>query len=282
MSLQITPSGQACGATVTGIDLTKPLDEAMISEIREAWLEHLVLSFPDQPMSDDDLERFTLYFGPFGHDPYIRPIEGREHVIAVRRDANETASIFAETWHSDWSFQDVPPAGTCLFGITIPPVGGDTLFANQQKAWEDMPDDMRAKFEGLKAVHSAALGYSKGGLYGERDGEDRSMDIIHSDAALATHTHDLIRAHPETGREAIFSSVAYISGFEGYSKEDAKALLMELYHWQTRSEFQYRHTWQSNMLIMWDNRSLIHMATGGYDGYDRLLHRTTIGERVSV
>ncbi len=133
MGLQIEPSGQACGATVTGVDLTKDLDPATIGAIRAAWLEHLVLSFPDQPMSDDDLERFTLYFGPFGHDPYIAPIEGRDHIIAVKRKADETAPIFAETWHSDWSFQETPPAGTCLFGITIPPVGGDTLFANQQK-----------------------------------------------------------------------------------------------------------------------------------------------------
>ena len=280
MVLKIEPSGQACGATVTGVDLTKPLSSDVIDEIRSAWLEHLVLSFPDQAMDDDDLERFTLYFGPFGHDPYIRPIEGREHVIAVKREAHETASIFAETWHSDWSFQEVPPAGTCLFGITIPPKGGDTLFANQQKAWDDMPEDMRAKFQPLKAIHSAALGYSKGGIYGESDGGDRSMDIIHSDEALAKQTHDLIRAHPETGREAIFSSVAYISGFEGVAPDEGKALLMELYHWQTRPEFQYRHSWDPNLLIMWDNRSVIHMATGGYNGYERLLHRTTIGERV--
>ncbi|MEL7041385.1 MAG: TauD/TfdA family dioxygenase [Pseudomonadota bacterium] len=282
MGLKIMPSGQACGATVTGVDLTAPLNETTIAEIRAAWLEHLVLSFPDQAMSDDDLERFTLYFGPFGHDPYIAPIEGRDHIIAVKRLADETSPIFAETWHSDWSFQAVPPAGTCLFGITIPPHGGDTLFANQQKAWDDMPDEMKAKFADKKAIHSAALGYSKGGLYGENDADDRSMDILHSDAALATHTHDLIRKHPETGRDAIFSSVAYITGFENVPIEASRALLIELYNWQTRPEFQYRHKWQPNMLIMWDNRSLVHMATGGYAGHDRLLHRTTIGERIAA
>lgn len=282
MGLSIEPSGQACGATVTGVDLTKPLDEATVAEIRVAWLEHLVLSFPDQPMSDDDLERFTLYFGPFGHDPYIAPIEGRDHIIAVKRKADETAPIFAETWHSDWSFQETPPAGTCLFGITIPPVGGDTLFANQQKAWQDMPDALRDKVQGKRAIHSAALGYSKAGLYGENDPGDRSMDIRPSDDALATHTHDLIRKHPETGKEAIFSSVAYITGFEGMTPEASRELLIELYQWQTRPEFQYRHAWQKNTLVMWDNRSVVHMATAGYAGHDRLLHRTTIGERVAA
>jgi taurine dioxygenase len=282
MGLHIEPSGQACGATITGLDLTKPLDEATIAVLRAAWLEHLVLSFPDQAMSDDDLERFTLYFGPFGHDPYIAPIEGRDHIIAVKRKADETAPIFAETWHSDWSFQETPPAGTCLFGITIPPVGGDTLFSNQQKAWQDMPDNLRSRVQGKRAIHSAALGYSKAGLYGDNDPGDRSMDIRPSDTALATHTHDLIRKHPETGKEAIFSSVAYITGFKGMSPEASRELLIELYQWQTRPEFQYRHVWQKDMLVMWDNRSVVHMATGGYAGHERLLHRTTIGERIAA
>ena len=158
MGLQITPSGQACGASVTGVDLTKDLDARTVDAIRAAWLEHLVLSFPDQAMSDDDLERFTLYFGPFGDDPFIAPIEGRDHIIAVQRRADETSPIFAEIWHSDWSFQETPPAGTCLFGITIPPKGGDTMFANQYKALDEMPDALRERLAGKKAIHSAARG----------------------------------------------------------------------------------------------------------------------------
>lgn len=282
MTLTITPSDQACGAAITGVDLTKDLDASTVDQIRAAWLEHLVLSFPDQALSDDDLERFTLYFGPFGDDPFIAPIEGREHIIAVKRAANETSPIFAEIWHSDWSFQETPPAGTCLFGITIPPTGGDTLFANQYKALDEMPQDLRKRLEGKKAIHSAARGYAKDGLYGDGDASDRSMDIRSSDAALSTHTHDILRNHPETGRKAIFSSAAYITGFEGMEPEASNELLMDLYHWQTRPEFQYRHKWQPNMLIMWDNRSVLHMATGGYAGHDRLLHRTTIGERVAA
>ena len=110
--MNVEPSGQACGATVTGVDLTQPLSKDEASAIRSAWLTHHVLAFPEQPMTDDDLERFSLCFGQFGDDPFIAPIEGREHVIAVCRDANETAPLFAETWHSDWSFQSTPPSGT--------------------------------------------------------------------------------------------------------------------------------------------------------------------------
>ena len=96
MDIEVVPTGQACGATVRGVDLTRPLSESTVVEVRAAWLEHHVLVFPEQPIDDDDLERFTLAFGGFGDDPYIAPIPGREHVIAVRRSADETSPLFAE------------------------------------------------------------------------------------------------------------------------------------------------------------------------------------------
>src|SRR5262245_23325334 len=121
--LKLEPSGQACGARVTGVNLAGDLSPDLVAEIRAAWLEHHVLAFPHQDLTDDDLERFTLHFGGFGEDPFIAPIPGRTHVIAVQRRADETSPLFAENWHSDWSFQARPPAGTCLYGIVIPPHG---------------------------------------------------------------------------------------------------------------------------------------------------------------
>ena len=278
MTLEIAPTGEACGAVVRGVDLTQPLAKETVDEIRSAWLDHLVLVFPDQEMSDEDLERFTLYFGPFGDDPFIAPIDGHEHIIAVQRAADETAPIFAESWHTDWSFQESPPSGTCLFGITIPPSGGDTLFSNQYLALEHMPSELRSRLEGRKAVHSARNAYAPDGMYGEADRESgRSMTIIASSDAEATQTHDVIRTHSETGQETLFGAAGYITGFEDMTDDEGWALLTELYRWQTRQEFQYRHKWRENMLVMWDNRCLLHMATGGYPGHARLLHRTTIG-----
>ena len=275
-TITVIPSGQACGANVTGLDLSAPLNAQQVAEIRAAWLEHHVLAFPDQILSDDDQEAFTVAFGGFGDDPFIAPIPGRKHVIAVKRLANETSPIFAEAWHSDWSFQARPPAGTCLYGITIPPVGGDTLFANQHAALEAMPQDLRARLEGRLAIHSAKKAYAPEGSYGEGDVARRSMDIRPSREAEATQLHPLIRAHPETRRLGLFSCLGYIIGIDGMSDEEALPLLLELYHWQGREQFHYRHQWQKNTLLMWDNRSVLHAATGGYDGHDRLLHRTTI------
>lgn len=278
--MDVKASGGACGATVTGVDLTRPLTDATVADIRAAWLEHHVLAFPDQAMSDDDLERFTLYFGPFGDDPFIAPIPGRKHIIAVKREADEKAPVFAENWHTDWSFQARPPAGTCLYGITIPPVGGDTHFANQHLALEKMPDGLRATLEGKIAIHSARVPYAKAGVYGEEDAKARSMDIRASDDALtAEHRHPMIARHPETGREGIYGCIGYITGFVDMDETESMALLAELYAWQSRDEFVYKHKWSANMLVMWDNRSVLHRATGGYDGHARLLHRTTIGAR---
>ncbi len=276
MKLDITPSGQACGAQVRGADLSTPIAPGLAAEIREAWLAHQVLCFPDQDLSDDDLERFTLTFGPFGEDPFIAPIPGRRHIIAVKRAADETSPIFAESWHSDWSFQKTPPAGTCLYGITIPPEGGDTLFANQYMALDDMPGQLRRRIEGRHAIHSARNAYSPRGMYGAGD-KGRSMDIRPSEDAETTWTHPFIRAHPETGRESLFGCAGYIVGVEGMDPAEGWDLVSEVYRWQTRPEFHYRHKWRKGMLVMWDNRCTLHMATGGYAGHDRLLHRTTIG-----
>jgi taurine dioxygenase len=278
MGIAVVPSGQVCGAQVTGVDLAAPLDDETVAAIRAAWLEHHVLAFPDQHLTDDDLERFTRYFGPFGDDPFIAPVEGRRHVIAISRRADETAPLFAENWHSDWSFQELPPAGTCLYGITIPPHGGDTLFADQHAALDAMPADLRARLTGRMAVHSARGGYAPSGMYGEGDQlTDRSMDIRPSDEAMATQLHPIIRPHPETGELGLFGCIGYVIGIEDMADDEAAEVLTEWYRWQTREEFWYRHQWEPNMLVMWDNRSVLHRATGGYDGYDRLLHRTTIG-----
>jgi taurine dioxygenase len=278
MPIEISPSGQPFAASATGLDLSRPVSPDLVQELRNAWLEHHVLAFPRQSMSDDDLERFTLLFGPFGDDPFIAPIPGRKHIIAVKRTADETAPIFAESWHTDWSFQEVPPAGTCLYGITIPPEGGDTLFANQHLALEQMPDALRQKIEGRYAIHSARNAYAPSGFYGETDrAAGRSMDIRPSEDADATQRHPLIKRHPETGREALFGCAGYIIGIEDMDPAESWDLLTEIYRWQTQPQFQYRHKWQPEMLLMWDNRSLLHMATGGYKGHDRLLHRTTIG-----
>ncbi len=275
-SITIRPSGQACGAEVADLDLSNPLDAPTLAEVKAAWLEHHVLSFPNQQLDGDRLEAFAQQFGELGEDPFFNPIPGRKHLAAVKREAEDTNPIFAEHWHSDWSFMPQPPCGTVLYALDIPSHGGDTEFSNQHLAFESMPQDMKAKFDGLQAIHSPKLGYSLKGVYGDVN-NNGAMDIRPSEEAEHMHhTHPLAPAHPETGRRGFLSGVSYIVGFEGLSDEEAKPLIMALNEWQSKEEFMYRHKWESNMLVLWDNRSVVHRATGGYDGYRRELLRVTV------
>ena len=279
MALNIAPSGAVCGAVATGIDLAQELSADLVAELRAHWVENKVLVFPDQKLSNDELVRFTRYFGEIGEDPFFGRIEGSEHIAAIQRNADEKTPIFAEIFHSDWSFLEIPPAGTALYGVTIPPMGGNTLFADQVAAYEALPAALREKADGLVAIHSAELGYAPDGVYGEGDQDSgRSMKIMPSEKAREKREHPFVRIHRETGKKALFSSAAYIQGYAGLPKEESDALLVEFYAHQTSEQFVYSHPWQKDMLVMWDNRSVLHAATGGYDGYDRLLYRTTIAD----
>jgi taurine dioxygenase len=247
--------------------------------IRAIWLEHKVIAFPDQTLTLDEFERLASFFGPFGEDPYFRTLPGHPHVAEIRREADEKTPLFAESWHSDWSFLATPPAMTMLYGRIIPPAGGDTLYADQVAAYDALSDRMKAKLQGLKGIHSARRGYSRAGAYGEKD-VGRSMAIVYDDSALATQLHPLVLTHPETGRRTLFLSPGYTIGIHGMNDGEAQELLFELYAWQCREPFIYRHRWTAGMVTFWDNRSVIHAATGGYDGYQRVLQRITIAPRV--
>lgn len=275
--IKVIPSGQACGATVTGLDLSKRLDAGTLRTVRSAWLEHHILAFPDQTLTNADLEQIVQSLGVFGSEPFFESMPGSEHVVALMRTADEKAPLFADNWHSDWSFMEEPPIGTCLYSRVIPPIGGDTGFINQQKALAEMPAALRAKIEGRTALHSAVGAYAPDGMYGEKDrAAGRSMAIRYSEDAREVRGHPFILRHPESGRETLLGCLGYIIGVEGMTDDEALSLLLELHQWQTRENFQYSHKWQENMFVIWDNRSLLHKANGGYDGYDRLLHRITV------
>ena len=281
MTLNVTVQDAPCGALVRGLNLAQALAAGQVAEIRALWLRHQVLAFPDQPMTVADLERFATTIGPFSPDPFFQSIPGHPHVAQVKREADETSSIFADNWHSDWSFLERPPAGTLLYGNVIPPVGGDTLFANQYLAWETLPQDLKDRVGGLQGVHSARRGYSPQGRYGAAD-TGRSMAIKFDDSALRTQLQPVARTHPETGRVALYVSPGYTIAIDGLPEDEGQDLLQALFEHQGRDEFVYRHVWSQGMLLLWDNRCLVHAATGGYQGHRRLLHRITVGDRTAA
>lgn len=274
-TLKVTPQASGFGAEISGVDLRKPLAPEILAAVKAAWADHAVVAFPDQPLSLDELEAFTQAIGPFGVDPFIAPMPGHPNVLELRREPDEKATNFGAGWHSDWSFQKAPPAATLLRSQVVPPVGGDTLFADCARAYEALSPVMQRMLEGVKAIHSAGRAYGTQGVFAKETAK-RTMEIIVSPEADKTLTHPLVRTHPVTGRKALFVSPVYTVGIEGMTPKESQALLGFLFAHIVQDEFVYRHKWRKDMLLMWDNRCTVHFAEGGYDGHLRVMHRTTV------
>jgi taurine dioxygenase len=277
--MQITPYENGFGAEISGLDLANPLSESARAKILAAWAEHAVLSFRDQPLTLDQLEAFTLAIGPFGTDPFIQSMPGRPNVLELRREPNEKASNFGAGWHSDWSFQEAPPAATLLRSEVTPPVGGETFFADGRRAYDDLSETLQSLLAPLKAVHSAGRAYGVQGIFA-RETEARTMKILVSEDADTQLSHPLVRTHPVTGRKALYISPVYTVGIEGMTEKESQALLTFLFAHMIQPQYIYRHNWTQGALLMWDNRCTMHLAKGGYDGHLRVMHRTTVAGEI--
>lgn len=280
-SVTVNPRDGGFGAEITGIDISNPLPPHDLAVVRDAWAKHSVLFFPDQPLTVEQQEMFTLQFGDFGVDPFVKAMADHPHVLELRREPDEKAIGFGAAWHSDWSFQERPPSATILHSKVTPPVGGDTLFADCYSAYDALSPVFRNWLCGLRAIHSASRPYGRSGIFAEEK-EKRAMAIIVSAEAEKTFSHPLVRVHPVTGRSALFVSPTYTLGIEGMSEAESAHILAFLYEHITQDRFVYRHKWKQNMLTMWDNRCTLHNADGGYDGHLRVLHRTTVAGEMPV
>ena len=267
-------SKNGIGVEVTDFSLSD-LTEENISFLRSKWVEYGLIVFPKLPLSHDEFKDFALSFGDFGDDPFISSLPDYPNIAEIKRSANEKATPFGGTWHSDWSFMKKPPSATLLHSKIIPPVGGNTLFANTEKSFAALPEDMKNRLRNLKVIHSAKIPYADDGFYA-LEKEERSMKILPSKEAKATFSHPMVKIHPETNKECLFINPVYTINVEGFSEDESQQLLWELYEHMIKDQFVYEHVWNDDMLIMWDNRTVMHQATGGYDGYDRLLHRITL------
>lgn len=246
-----------------------------VAFLRSKWVEYGLIVFPKLPLSHDEFKDFALSFGNFGDDPFISSLPDYPNIAEIKRSANEKATPFGGTWHSDWSFMKKPPSATLLHSKIIPPVGGNTLFANTERSFTALSDGMKNKLRNLKVIHSAKIPYADDGFYA-LEKEERSMKILPSKEAKATFSHPMIKIHPETKKECLFINPVYTINIEGFSENESQELLWELYEHMIQDKFVYEHVWKEDMLIMWDNRTVMHQASGGYDGYERLLHRITL------
>ena len=275
MKIKIPSNSAKLGVEISDLNLSGDFTADEISEIRKSWTDYGVAFFPDQKLSHENFEKFSLLFGKFGDDPYLKSLDERPNIVEVKRSANEKAPPFGGSWHSDWSFQKTPPSATLLHSKVVPPVGGDTLFANTQLAYEELNQETKDKIDNLEVIHSAGLPYADDGFYATEK-EERAMKILPSKKAKETQLHPLVKTHPETMKKCLFINPVYTVAINNFSDEDSFLLLSSLYEHMTQEKYIYRHKWAKDTLLMWDNRTVVHAADGGYDGYERLMHRITV------
>lgn len=269
----ITPS---LGAEISGIDINQ-LDDADFENIRNAWLRHKVIFIHDQYLDLENLCRFSELFGDLMQLPYIMPVEGFPHVIRVLKKADEiNMGVFGGDWHSDFSFLAEPPMASILYAEEIPPLGGDTLWVNMAQAWQALPDDLRDQITDKIAIHSG-VPYGVNNPPEESTQFKGSIEIARNQPEADEETlHPAVCQHPDTGEQMLFINPTYTTRVDGLSPEQSDILLTRLFRHCTRPEFTCRFRWQPGTLAIWDNRNTMHYAVNDYDGYHRLMYRTTI------
>jgi taurine dioxygenase len=253
--IEVRPLSGAGGAEIFGVDVACDLDEAVVGEIRDALNEHGVVFFRDQQLDVARHKAFARRFGDLFVHPLLKDASADPEVVMVQRAPGD-ASYFGEAWHADTTLCAEPPMGTILYGIDVPPYGGDTLFANQYLAYEALSDAMKKMLEGLGAVHCHP---------GNRDG-----GVV----------HPVVRTHPETGRRMLFVNDYHTARFEGMTEAESLPLLEFLFAHGHRAEFTVRFRWRKGSVAFWDNRSTTHMALGDTGPFHRLMRRIQIcGDR---
>lgn len=268
------PVAGGLGADIHDIDLNNLSGEGQV-ELRQALLDHQVLFIREQSLSVTQLETVSQRFGEFGVEPYVKPMADHPHVVHVLKEASEgTPFIFGGAWHSDWSFQERPPAFTLLYGHDVPEVGGDTLFNNMYLACEWLSPAMRTMLLSLNGIHSPEFGY---GPNAKHNAGLESMQIIYGENVdHDARSHPLITRHPETGRNVLNVNPAYTLGIEGMKAEEARPILDYLYSVATAPAFTVRMRWAPGTLAIWDNRCVWHQPVSDYFGNRREMFRTTV------
>lgn len=276
MGYKIINNKSSLGVEVLNFEYNDISSKQKVNDLRDLWLAYSVIVFKNLKLTHEEFENFSLAFGVFGDDPYIDSISGYKNIIEVKRSAEEKAPPFGGSWHSDWSFQECPPSATLLHSKIIPPIGGETFFIDTQAAYDDLSSKIKLKIKDLLVSHSAIRPYADDGFYALEKDKDRSMAIKPSAKAKEFFLHPLVRTHPETKKKSLFINQVYSITVNGLNEKDSNELLEFLFFHMGQEKYIYKHKWEKNMLIMWDNRTVNHCAQGGYQGHKRLLHRITL------
>jgi len=287
--LEIVASGAPVGAEIRGIDLSQPIDDATFRDIERAYARHGVLVFRNQQLTERELVAVTEQFGEV--EEYVRSIfalPGHPEILLISNIKKDGEFIgvadAGTTWHTDISYIRVPPRGSLLYAREVPvrdgKVLGDTLFSSTAAAYDDLPEATKELLEGRRTVHS----YEGKHAHRAKVGKSNRKPLTQEErAALAPVDHPVIRTHPQSGRKCIFVVAGECAGITGMPDAEAELLLEDLAARCTRPEYIYRHRWQQNDLVVWDNCLVQHLAIHDYALPERrMMWRTTIKGSVPV
>jgi alpha-ketoglutarate-dependent 2,4-dichlorophenoxyacetate dioxygenase len=280
MGILVTPVQGDFVARLTGLDLSKPLDDGDLGQVRDAFNRYAVVVFPEQILTDDQQIAFSERFGPLEvsirkdrqrriENPRISDISNVDDRDRVFHPDDERAIYNAgnRLWHSDSSFKRVPAMASLLSGREVPPEGGETEYADLRGAWDALPADRQHGLEALVAEHSFV--YSRGLI-----GYDQFTDAER--AAVPPVQQAVVRTHPATGRKSLYLG-SHASHIIGRPVEEGRALLRDLLEFATQPQFVYRHVWRQLDLVMWDNRCALHRGRPWDERrHRRVMHRTTV------
>ncbi|MFV0295387.1 MAG: TauD/TfdA dioxygenase family protein [Hyphomicrobiaceae bacterium] len=267
---QVNLLGDTIAAEVIGLDLTRPFDAATLKAVKDAFLRYRILCFRDQNLTKPQQVAFSEQFGEL--ERHTLRNKGQDlplvHMVTnLGPDGKPTGVVKSQLWHSDKSFRPAPCMATILHAVELPPVGGETYFADMYSAYDALSADAKAEVDDLRVVHSWALSR-------ENTGRVMSQEEIDDAPPMA---HPLARVHPETGKRALFMG-CHASHLEGWDFAAGRARIEALEAHATQPQFLYAHAWRKGDVLMWDNRCLLHRANASFDAakHPRVLPRTCV------
>jgi taurine dioxygenase len=282
MTLEVTPLSDAIAAEVTGVDVTKAGEEEF-RRIHRAHLDHGVIVLRDQHLTPEQQIAFSRRFGDLDYqvlDQYSLP--GLREILVLSNKKADGKPLGlpdgGRRWHTDMSYNNEPPLGSLLYGLEVPPEGGNTKFANMYAAYDALPDDLKETIAGLHAIHDYQRHYKKADA---KSGGKRAKLRDDQIESLQPAIHPIVRTHPETGRKSLYIDEGHTVGIDGMDDDEAAPLIRRLYEHSIQPQFVYSHSWRQFDLVFWDNRCVMHQAQPyDQDKYVRHMHRTTVkGDR---
>lgn len=264
-TIEIEPLSPGVGAEIRGVRMGGDLPDEQIAEIRQALLDWKVVFFRDQDVSVDEHVAFGRRFGELEVHPFTPNLESHPEVVVIHHGPK--SKVGQNRWHSDVTWRLEPSLGSILRGRIIPPVGGDTLFADMIAAYEGLPDEIREKIDGRTATHSFRHNFGRRMSDEEREKTSEQYPDAH---------HPVVRTHPETGRKGLYVNAAFTTRIDDMDPDESQRLLRLLYRQAGVPEYQCRFRWQKDSVAFWDNRAVQHYAAFDYLPQERRVERVTI------